>query len=246
MHSRGLLSIGNDTAVTPAGKEAPKFNVLSGTSMACPHVSGIAATVKSQNPTWSPSAIRSAIMTTATRTNNLKTPITTDSSSIATPYDYGAGEVTVTGPLHPGLVYETDTIDYLSYLCYYGFDTSKLKTIARTAPIGFACPKDSKADYISNIDYPSIAISKFIGKESRKVTNVAGDGEVVFTAIVDTPRGLSVKVIPDKLHFSMNNQKLSYQMVFSSTTSVPKEDMFGSLTWSNGKYKVRSPVVVSV
>lgn len=55
---------GNDTAVTPAGKEPPKFNVISGTSMACPHVSGIAATVKSQNPTWSPSAIRSAIMTT--------------------------------------------------------------------------------------------------------------------------------------------------------------------------------------
>ncbi|PRQ27262.1 putative tripeptidyl-peptidase II [Rosa chinensis] len=241
---------GNDTVVTPSGKEAPKFNVLSGTSMACPHVSGIAATVKSQNPTWSPSAIRSAIMTTATRINNLKTPITTDSSSIATPYDYGAGEVTVTGPLHPGLVYETDTVDYLNYLCYYGFDTSKLKTIARTAPIGFACSKDSKADYISNINYPSIAISKFNGKESRnisrKVTNVAGDGEVVFTAIVDTPSGLSVKVIPDKLHFSKNNQKLSYQMVFSSTTSVPKEDMFGSLTWSNGKYKVRSPFVVSV
>ena len=56
--------IGNDTAVTLAGKEAPTFNVLSGTSMACPHVSGIAASVKTQNPAWSPSAIRSAIMTT--------------------------------------------------------------------------------------------------------------------------------------------------------------------------------------
>ncbi|XP_004292936.1 PREDICTED: subtilisin-like protease-like [Fragaria vesca subsp. vesca] len=242
--------IGNDTAVTLAGKEAPKFNVLSGTSMACPHVSGIAASVKTQNPAWSPSAIRSAIMTTATRINNLKTPITTDSSSIATPYDYGAGQVTSTGPLHPGLVYETDTIDYLNYLCYYGFDTSKLKTIARTIPIGFACPKDSKADYISNINYPSIAISKFNGKESRnisrKVTNVAGDGEMVFTANVDAPRGLSVKVIPDKLIFSKDNQKLSYQVVFSATTPVPKEDMFGSLTWSNGQYKVRSPFVVSI
>ncbi|KAL6216281.1 hypothetical protein ACLB2K_009504 [Fragaria x ananassa] len=242
--------IGNDTAVTLAGKEAPKFNVLSGTSMACPHVSGIAASVKTQNPAWSPSAIRSAIMTTATRINNLKTPITTDSSSIATPYDYGAGQVTSTGPLHPGLVYETDTINYLNYLCYYGFDTSKVKTIARTIPIGFACPKDSKADYISNINYPSIAISKFNGKESRnisrKVTNVAGDGEMVFTANVDAPRGLSVKVIPDKLIFSKDNQKLSYQVVFSATTPVPKEDMFGSLTWSNGQYKVRSPFVVSI
>jgi len=31
--------------------------------MACPHVSGLACSVKTHNPTWSPSAIKSAIMT---------------------------------------------------------------------------------------------------------------------------------------------------------------------------------------
>lgn len=42
------------------------YNLLSGTSMSCPHVTGIAAYVKSFHPTWSPAAIKSSLMTTGT------------------------------------------------------------------------------------------------------------------------------------------------------------------------------------
>ena len=42
------------------------FNVLHGTSMSCPHVSGIAGLLKTLHPDWRPAAIKSAIMTTGT------------------------------------------------------------------------------------------------------------------------------------------------------------------------------------
>ncbi|XP_031265436.1 CO(2)-response secreted protease-like [Pistacia vera] len=241
--------MGNDTTAAPKGKEPPEFNMISGTSMSCPHVSGIAATVKSQNPTWSPSAIKSAIMTTAIQLNNLKAPITTDSGSIATPYDIGAGEIGTTAPLQPGLIYETTEVDYLNFLCYYGYNVSKIKSIAKSVPEDFTCPKESSIDLISTINHPSIAISSFKGKEgrtvSRTLTNVAGANEKIYAVTVDAPQGLNVKVIPDKLPFTKSGQQLSYQVTFSSTLSSLKEDLFGSITWSNGKYKVRSPFAVS-
>ncbi|KAL1208309.1 Subtilisin-like protease SBT4.3 [Cardamine amara subsp. amara] len=124
---------------------------MSGTSMACPHVAGVAAYVKSFHPDWSPSAIKSAIMTTG----NVQKPIlASDFLTIwrdtkpkychgifaATPMDlkknpeqefaYGSGQINPTKASDPGLVYEVETEDYLKMLCAEGFDPMVLTKIS--------------------------------------------------------------------------------------------------------------------
>lgn len=237
------------TSSLPAGQKQPsQFNLVSGTSMACPHVAGAAATVKAWNPTWSPAAIRSAIMTTATQLNNDKAPMTTDSGSVATPYDYGGGQVNPNGALDPGLVYDLEADDYLQFLCNYGYDSSQIKLIT-TPPSGFSCAGNASKDLISDLNYPSIAVTG-LGRAgsrtvTRAVTNVGAQAEASYTVSVSVPDGLDVKVVPSKLQFTKSVKKLPFQVTFSGMNMAAKGALSGSITWSDGKHTVHSPFVVS-
>ncbi|KAL3641006.1 hypothetical protein CASFOL_015974 [Castilleja foliolosa] len=236
----------NDSSWAFPGKP-PLFNIESGTSQACPHVSGLAATIKSRHPTWTPDFIRSAIMTTATVKNNLNAPIITSTGARATPYDIGAGQIRLFSPLSPGLVYETKTADYLQFLCNMDYSASAIKTIASTIPNDFDCPSNSSLDLISDMNYPSIAVSGLEANGSRTVrrtvTNV-GEAYSTFTVTVEAPNSMHVQVEPNILRFTKTAKKLSFQVTFMLTT-YSQDDLFGSITWSNGKYKVRSPFAVS-
>ncbi|RYR60768.1 hypothetical protein Ahy_A04g017830 [Arachis hypogaea] len=86
-----------------------EFNVLQGTSMSSPHVSGIAGLLKTLHPTWSPAAIKSAIMTTATTRDNTNRPIQDAfDDKLAGPFDYGSGHVQPDLAIEPGLYQENE------------------------------------------------------------------------------------------------------------------------------------------
>lgn len=88
--------------------------MISGTSMAAPHIAGIAALIKQKHAHWSPAAIKSALMTTSTTLDRAERPIQAQvysgSETVtlvpATPFDYGSGHVNPRAALDPGLIFD--------------------------------------------------------------------------------------------------------------------------------------------
>ncbi|TXG62770.1 hypothetical protein EZV62_009764 [Acer yangbiense] len=223
------------------------FNIVSGTSMSCPHVSGLAALLKSVHQDWSPAAIKSALMTTAYTLDNKKSPIAdvgSINSLLATPFAYGSGHVNPETASDPGLIYDISTNDYLNYLCSLNYSSTQMNLFSGG---NFTCPKKN-----GDLNYPSFAVN-FNGdgqnitmEYQRTVTNV-GTPTCSYAVQVKQPNGVSVTVKPKILSFKKLGQKLSYKVTFvglRGSTRASSSTSFGSLTWVYGKYVVRSPIAV--
>lgn len=225
-----ILAPGVDViaAVSPV-ENGRLFDFLSGTSMASPHIAGIAALIKDAHPKWTPAMIKSALMTTATtRRNNGSLILDQGTGNAATPLAYGSGQVRPTKALDPGLVYEAGTADWLSFICGTG----------QACITGFP-PIDP-----SDLNYPSIAIGALAGSQTvkRTVTNVSGRFGV-YLADVSAPAGVKVSVTP-KLLLIPPGKKASYTVKFTRTSAALNTFAFGSLTWTDGFHQVRSPLAV--
>ncbi|KAF7113572.1 hypothetical protein RHSIM_RhsimUnG0112800 [Rhododendron simsii] len=215
-------------------------NILSGTSMACPHVTGIVALIKAVYPSWSPSTIKSAIMTTATVMDKNREPITVDPEGRrGNAFDYGAGFVNPRRVLDPGLIYDTQTTDYKAFLCSIGYNEKSLQLITRD---NSTC--DQTFATATGLNYPSITVPNLKNYFSvmRTVTNV-GEPNSTYKAVISSPVGINVMVVPRLLLFSSYGQKINFTVSFK--VEAPSEGYgFGLLTWRSRKSRVTIPLVV--
>ncbi|WOH10157.1 hypothetical protein DCAR_0729620 [Daucus carota subsp. sativus] len=247
-------------SVGPTGlvedKRHVDFNIISGTSMSCPHVSGLAALLKAAHPDWSPAAIRSALMTTAYteyRDGKKLEDLATGKSS--TPFDHGAGHVDPVLALNPGLVYDLKSEDYLSFLCALDYTESQIQLLARRK---FTCDLSKKYS-VTDLNYPSFSVvfdtaqtgnsvatddGTAVVKYTRTLTNV--DSPATYKVSVGSPsKSVQILVEPTTLNFTEVNQKKSYTVTFMGSSMPSNTNNFGQIEWSDGKHIVASPIAFS-
>ncbi|KAK9112745.1 hypothetical protein Scep_020264 [Stephania cephalantha] len=220
------------------------YNVVSGTSMACPHSSGVAALLKGAHPDWSPAAIRSAMMTTANLLDNTLSPIKDNGLYLeqASPLAMGAGHIDPNKALDPGLVYDVGAQDYVNHLCLMNYTSKQIAAITRSS--NYSCTSPADLNYPSFMIFSDKANSSSTSIEfKRTVTNV-GDGAATYKVMWTVSNGLSVKVTPDTLVFHDKNEKLSFT-VSVETDKMKGQFSYGTLVWEDdgAKHSVRSPIL---
>ncbi|KAL3623585.1 hypothetical protein CASFOL_032401 [Castilleja foliolosa] len=216
---------------------------MSGTSMSCPHISGLAALVKAAHPKWSPSAIKSALMTTAYTVDNTNSPLSDAfNNSTSTPYAQGSGYVNIPKALDPGLVYDITPRDYIKFVCSLNYADKyflKLTQLHKKT----ACK--GKSLQPGQLNYPSFSVlfnnETKVVVHSRVLTNVGCAGSI-YTVSVDMPANVKVTVHPKKLVFKNVGDRKRYNVTFEPKSSTKGMEAFGSIVWKNDLHEVRSPI----
>ncbi|HEY4080011.1 MAG TPA: S8 family serine peptidase [Burkholderiaceae bacterium] len=238
--------VGVIASVTPAYTQAqraqlsagtlaagPDWASYDGTSMATPHVTGISLLIKEAHPTWTPAAIKSAMMTTAfdTLDDGL-----TGMQNGKLPWSQGAGFINPNKAVDPGLVYDMTKADFVKYQCL----TQKALVSASD------CTTYGTLDNTYNLNLPSITLGAMTGATvvTRRVTNV-GATAATYTATASVPT-MTVAVSPSSFTLQPGATQ-QFTVTVTPTASTTKFTWnYGSLVWSDGTHTVRSPLQANV
>ena len=108
----GLQIMGGQTPVPDdpsLGPPGTLYQVIAGTSMSAPHVTGAAALLFALHPSWTPGQVKSALETTG-KTSLVKHDRTTP----ADPFDLGGGRIDLTRAGDPGLTIDETAANYVA------------------------------------------------------------------------------------------------------------------------------------
>ncbi|KAK4365289.1 hypothetical protein RND71_016647 [Anisodus tanguticus] len=219
------------------------FNIVSGTSISCPHLSGIVALLKSAHPDWSPATIKSAIMTTADQFNLEGQPILDQRDLPADIFATGAGHVNPSKASDPGLIYDIQPQSYIQYLCGLGYTDKQIGLIVQQI---VKCSLQSSIPE-AELNYPSFSI--ILGPRTqnytRTVTNV-GDASSTYVVNITQMQGVHIVVEPTTLVFTKVNQRATYSVSFTQIGGITGRFVQGAISWISNKYVVRSPISVKL
>ncbi|KAM7272949.1 hypothetical protein ACFE04_027613 [Oxalis oulophora] len=231
------------------------YMLISGTSMATPHIAGVAALLKSKYPEWSPAAIRSAMMTSAYTIDNTRTGLKNQQQDIelidiftpkalyAIPLDYGAGHIDPVRAMDPGLIYDIGIDDYVQFLCGLNYTEKEMKTLLRSIPWSCSAPQSFHLNYPSFVViYTNATKIPTVKSFERFVTNVAL-APTTYKTVVVAPARMIVRIEPEILTFSYRYEKLKFVMtvqLLGNSTGV----IHGSLKWIDDQnHIVSSPIL---
>jgi hypothetical protein len=188
--------------------------------MASPHIAGIAALYFGAHPKWSPMAVKSAIMTTASRVKKANGKLSRDY------FAQGAGNVRPDRMFNPGVVFDSGERDWFGFLEGEGFDT------------------ESGVEAIDPSDYnsPSIAIGKLVGSQTvtRTLTAVKPGS---YQATISVP-GVAATVNPSIVNFSSAGETKTVKITLTRQAAPFSKPIFGSVKFAGAGTVARLPIVV--
>ncbi|GMN30697.1 hypothetical protein TIFTF001_002931 [Ficus carica] len=222
------FSAGWTQAAGPWGDHDPRcveFNIISGTSMACPHVSGVAALLKKAY------LIGQSIKDLAMGTD-------------LTPFSLGVGHVDPNRALNPGLVYDMGVFDYIWFLCSIGYDYQKIRMLLREIVSPNICAGTFVTPGDLNLPSFSVVFNNQVKtvRYKRTVKNVGSNVNATYAANWHAPEGTRIDVVPKSLVFNSDNPKQIYEITYSSNGGSDHSPRFGWIEWLDETHRVRSTI----
>jgi subtilisin family serine protease len=145
------------------GPPGELFQAIAGTSMAAPHVAGVAALLRAAHPAWTAGQIRSALMT-----SSVTDPVLQDGTTPATPFDMGAGRIRADVAARPTLTFDVSAQTYLDEIG----DTQHLVDLDEPS-----------------VDAPAVAGTL---KTTRTATNVTNAAQTFHVTVAGPPGAIAV------------------------------------------------------